>query len=103
MAGVTIIQDDDNVRIYIDDNGELSDNGDIPAIFWKKDGISEYFKAGIRHRLNGAAYEKADKSGEWFINGCYIPHIYEWAKENDVDLTNITDDDMVLIMFTFGK
>jgi len=55
---------------------------DGPAIEWTF-GANEYFKNGIRHRLNGAAYENKDEKQYWFEGKQYNESEY-WIVSKEI-------------------
>jgi len=71
--------------------------------FGKMMNISNDHVKVVRHRLDGPAVLKKSGDTVWFINGRYVNHlIIDWAKENDIDLDNLTDVDKALIKLTWS-
>jgi hypothetical protein len=56
---------------------------DGPAIEWNY-GAKEYFKNGIRHRLDGAAYESKDEKQFWFEGKQYMEAEY-WIVSKEIE------------------
>lgn len=57
------------------------------------------------HNFTGPALvRKNGEDCEWYINGKLIkPEIYQqWLIDNDIDINNLTRDDQLLIMLTWG-
>ena len=60
------------------------------------------------HRLDGPAHIKFYDDGsiatyDWYINDYYLTHkIEKWAKENDIDLDNLSEVDKALIKLTWA-
>ena len=61
--------------------------------------IKEFHRLdGQFHRLDGPAIIYRDGTLKWFINDHNVtPDIHQWAKENDIDLDNLSEDDKLLI------
>lgn len=69
---------------------------DGPAVEYIN-GRKEWRIVGRLHRMDGPAAIYLDRE-EWWINGCNATiEIQEWAKELNIDLNNLTEDDKVLI------
>ena len=79
---------------------------DGAAIIWG-DGSKEWWVDGQLHRLDGPAIIRWDKTTEWWINDNPVTDIItNWAKENDIDLYNLSEDDkrlIRLVWFDYGK
>ena len=97
---------------------------DGPAIEYL-DGVKYWYLNGVQHREDGPAVELSNGTKKWFINGklhkldgpaiiwndgSYLWYInsynvtnkiHQWAKENDIDLNNLTDVDKLLIKLTW--
>ena len=59
--------------------------------------------APILHRLDGPAIVWVNESTSWFINGYNVStQIRKWAKENNIDLDNLTDVDKALIKIVWA-
>ena len=55
-----------------------------------------------RHRLDGPAF-LCHSGGLWFINGKNVTDkITTWAKDNDIDLDNLTDVDKAFIKIVWA-
>ena len=89
---------------------EIDKNGDkrckLNGVYHREDGpavigvsgFKEWYIHGKRHRLDGPAVEFADGRKFWCVNGKEITtKIAQWAKENDIDLDNLSEDDTLLI------
>ncbi len=82
--------------------GALYHREDGPAVEFP-DGHKEWAINGELHRLDGPAIEYSDGSYEWWINDTNITEeINRWAKENDIDLDNLTTEDIALIKLFWG-
>jgi len=79
---------------------------DGPAIE-HQDGYKEWRHHHKRHRLDGPAITWGDEHKEWYINDVEVTdEITQWAKENEIDLDNLTEVDKALIKLTwvdYGK
>ena len=76
-------------QMYHNDNG--------PSIVYP-DGTEHWHKNGNRHRLDGPAIVNPNGRNYWYINDFYVTDlITSWAKENDIDLKNLSDMDKALI------
>jgi hypothetical protein len=54
------------------------------------------------HRIDGPAV--IDPMGRcfWYINGRHLTRtIFAWARENNIDLNNLTDNDKMIIKLTW--
>ena len=68
-----------------------------------KYGNKWWFLNGNYHRLDGPATEMVDGTKEWWINGLYVGMVLiPWAKENEIDLDNLTDVDKALIKLVWA-
>jgi hypothetical protein len=88
--------------VLYDENGQLhNDNG--PAIeYW--DGGGEWFRHGIRHRLDGPAILKMNGEISWYINGYFATdRLTKWADERNIDLENLTDEDKAIIIMEWSN
>jgi hypothetical protein len=86
-------------------NGETH-REDGPAIMWA-DGTKKWYINGNQHRLDGPAIISShgynEWYNEWYINDHFVTkEITQWAKENDIDLDNLTDVDKALIKLTWA-
>ena len=62
----------------------------------------EWFIDGELHRIDGPAVITGDYQA-WYIHGYIVTDkIHEWAKINNIDLDNLTDDDKVLIKLVWS-
>ena len=65
----------------------------IAVVFRKRIELVWYY-----HRLDGPTVIYDNGRKEWWINGFGVTTpIRSWAKDNDIDLDNLTNDDKVLI------
>ena len=80
----------ENGFIYIDDR----------AVIFKN-------KINDWHRLDGPAFISLlddQHYSNWYINDCGVTTILEtWAKENDIDIDNLTDVDKALIKIVWSN
>jgi len=68
----------------------------------QNDGISEWYKQGKRHRIDGPAWI-SPISSEWWINDFEITFkIRQWAKDNNIDLNNLSEVDKLMIKLTWA-
>ena len=79
---------------------------DGPAIV-SKNYRKEWWINGSRHRFDGPALtmcvDGKTLTNEWWINGHEVTDkINKWAKENDIDLGNLTEVDKALIKLVWG-
>jgi len=75
---------------------------DGPAIIWNN-GDTEWFSHGKHHRLDGPAVKYGNWATSWFINDYEVTEeITQWAKENDIDLDNLTEVDKALIKIVWA-
>ncbi len=62
------------------------------------DGTQEWYKNGKRHREDGPAYIGENGTQHWWLNGNIITDdITIWAKDRNIDLNNMTDDDKMVL------
>ena len=74
---------------------------DGPAVEYTN-GTFAWFKCGKIHRLDGPAVLWDNGDTNWFINNYDVTkEITKWAKENDIDLENLTEVDKTLIKLTW--
>ena len=72
--------------------------------FWKThthdSGLTEY----NQHRFDGPAVIWNDGVGDmWYINGFDVDNkIYKWAKAQNIDLNDLSDEDKVLIKLAWA-
>ena len=84
---------------FINDKCHRIDN---PAIEWC-DGSKSWYLNDKRHRLDGPAYLCYNGEKYWFINDYNVTDIItNWAKDNDIDLDNLTDVDKTLIKLVWA-
>jgi hypothetical protein len=68
-----------------------------------ENGAVGYYLNGKIHRLDGPAIIAADGREFWWINGHNICHdLRKWAKEREIDLTNLSDEDKSAIMLEWS-
>ena len=90
---------DGSHRWYLDG---LYHNDEGPSIIYAY-GTKCWHKNGYRHRLDGPAIEYIDGRKEWYFNDSYVTDLIEkWAKENDIDLYNLSEDDKILIKLVWS-
>jgi hypothetical protein len=76
---------------------------DGPAIEWNDD-HKQWWVNGKRHRLDGPAIVYKSKGIEWYINGRHVTtSINKWAKERDIDLSNLSDMDKAVIALEWSN
>ena len=67
------------------------------------DGTKKWYINGKLHRLDGPAVIYDNGSHTWFINNFHITDkISQWAKENDIDLDNLSEVDKALIKIVWS-
>jgi hypothetical protein len=70
---------------------------DGPA-YISKSGNQAWYKDGKVHREDGPAYIDSDGSQYWYINNKDITDdITNWAKDRNIDLNNLSDDDKMVL------
>ena len=70
---------------------------DGPAVIWP-DGTQHWYKGGKRHREDGPAVIWPDGTQHWWLNGKdFTDDIINWAKERNIDLNNMSDDDKIIL------
>ncbi len=70
---------------------------DGPAVIWP-DGTQMWYKDGEFHREDGPAIVYSDGRQFWYKNGKNITDdIINWAKDRNIDLNNLSDDDKVIL------
>ena len=75
---------------------------DGPAVEFL-DGENHWYFNGKVHRLNGPALELFNGIKIWYINGFHVTdEITQWAKDNDIDLDNLAEEDKTLIKIVWG-
>ena len=88
--------DEYGTKYWCNEDG-LYHREDGPAVEYK-DGTKEWHFRGKCHRLDGPAWIHYNGDTDWFINDYYVTkEINKWAKENSIDLDNLTDVDKALI------
>ena len=56
----------------------------------------------VHHRIDGPAYFDSNGTKVWEINGKDITkQIYEWSIQHEIDLYNLSDEDIALIKLTW--
>ena len=67
------------------------------------DGYKEWRYHHKRHRLDGPAVTWGDEHKEWWIRGHPITYqLVQWAKENEIDLENLTEEDITIIKLVWA-
>ncbi len=62
------------------------------------DGTQRWFKDGKLHREDGPAIIWPSGYQEWYKDGKEITDdIIKWAKDRDIDLNNLSDDDKMVL------
>lgn len=82
----------------VDDNFAYHSFDDEPAA--KHHTSLLWFKHGKLHRIDGPAvrFINGRQDDKWFINGNDVTEqLYEWAKDMNIDLDNLTEEDKILI------
>lgn len=112
-----IMKNDDKIEKYFEDGYEIHKfskyliyyknkkiHRDIgPAIIYD-DGEVRYCMNGKLHRLIGPAVIREIGRHFWFINGHDVTYeINQWAKEMEIDLKNLTEDDVILIQIKWSE
>jgi hypothetical protein len=77
-----MLQTDAGSKVFLNKAGKYH-RLDGPAIEWIY-GAKEYFKNGIRHRINGPAYESKDEKQFWFEGKQYIEAEY-WVVSKEIE------------------
>ena len=71
---------------------------DGPALI-RENGETEWYFENKRHRLDGPAI-----TTYWYIHDNDVTiEITKWAKERDIDLNNLTEEDKMAIKFEWGQ
>lgn len=77
---------------------------DRPARIIKLTDTEEYFRHGLRHRLDGPAMADKNGKGLWYINGFNVDGlIRSWANEMNIDLDNLAEEDKTMIAIKWGN
>ena len=98
----TLHREDGPAIIYPDGHQEWWKDGkyhreDGPAVI-NTDGYQEWFKDGKLHREDGPAVISPSGTQYWYINDKDITNdIINWAKDRNIDLNNMSDDDKVIL------
>lgn len=89
-------------KIFYDKDGTIH-REDGPAVIYGC-GTKDWFIHGKRHRSDGPAVVWHNgKSGLWYINGYNITNLVrEWAKEINIDLNNLSEDDKTIIVMKWS-
>ena len=91
----------DAMRVSFRNGDSYLHNKNGPAIIYKSGQYSWWYNGG-RHRLDGPAYVENARS-DWYINGKLVTiEITHWAKEQGIDLKNLTEDDKILIKLAWS-
>jgi hypothetical protein len=70
---------------------------DGPAVIWPN-GTQFWYINGKYHREDGPAIIRPDGTQYWYINDKEITNdITIWAKERNIDLNNMSDDDKIIL------
>lgn len=83
-------------RYWKNEDGHLH-REDGPAMHYV-DGTKIWYRNGIIHRLDGPAYIDPNGKNYWVIEGHECTNeIQQWAKYRDIDLDNLTQDDIDIL------
>ena len=89
-----------NKKWYI--NGKLH-REDGPAIEYVN-GTKKWLMNNKLHRLDGPAIIWNDGSYLWYINSYNVTNkIHQWAKETDIDLDDLKEEDKALIKLIWSN
>ncbi len=73
------------------------------TLYTKTSTFECWTKDGRLNRLDGPAIIWYDGLSDWYVNGNIITkNIYEWANNVSIDLSNLTDHDKLLLVFTWS-
>ena len=76
---------------------------DGPAIEYLN-GEKHWYVYGSLHRLDGPAIEYPNKSDQWYFRGLRVTDIITlWAKENNIDLDNLSEVDKFMIKLEWAN
>jgi hypothetical protein len=88
-----------------DEQGRLhcEDGPAVTLVCIETENVSkQWYHHGKRHRLDGPAIIGHSKL--WYINGHKVTNeIKAWARERNIDLENLTDDDKTVIMVEWSS
>ena len=88
-------------EIWYQDGKKHRDDG--PAAI-HINGQNEWYVNGKIHRLDGPAIVRNDGLYQWWVNGKHVSQkMYDWAKDRDIDLMNLTDEDKMIIQLEWGN
>ena len=92
--------DDDGTKRWILNGHYHREDG--PALEFSN-GTKYWYIKNICHRLDGPAIIDGSGSSMWCFNGHEITdEITQWAKDNDIDLDNLSEDDKLLIKLVWS-
>ncbi len=87
--------DPDGTQIWYKD-GKL--HGEDGPAYIHPDGTQRWYKDGELHREDGPAVIYPDGTQIWYINNKDITDdITIWAKDRNIDLNNMSDDDKIIL------
>jgi len=94
MKNGKYIDSDGSQYWYKDDELHREDG---PAVIWPN-GTQFWYINGKYHREDGPAIIRPDGTQYWYINDKEITNdITIWAKERNIDLNNMSDDDKIIL------
>jgi hypothetical protein len=92
--GPAVIYPDGSQEWYINDKRHREDGPAYIGCY----GTQEWYINDKRHREDGPAYIGCYGTKYWYINGKHITkEINTWAKERNIDLNNMTDEDKMVL------
>ena len=92
----------DGTKIWRNEKGQTH-REDGPAVI-RSNGSQYWYIHGKLHHLYGPAFVRSDGHFEWCIHDNDVTkQIQKWAKERDIDLNNLTDEDKMIIMIEWGN
>ena len=92
----------DGTKVWLNDVG-VYHREDGPAVEWWHGG-KDWYVNGVKHRLDGPATINRIGNKIWFINGFDVNNkITKWAKERDIDLDNLSEEDKMIIQLEWGN
>jgi calcineurin-like phosphoesterase family protein len=91
--------EDHNGNIWI--QNEVYHREDGPAIDLKNN--KRWIVHGKLHRLDGPAFVNVTHT-DWYINGFLVTDLIQsWAKEREIDLDNLTEEDKIIIALEWSN
>ena len=91
---------DDEGMVEIDDDHFIIVTGINITYLKRIEKSGKFFY--VHHRIDGPAYFDSNGTKVWEINGKDITQqIYEWSIAHEIDLYNLTDEDIALIKITW--